>query len=139
MNDFYDTRNPRIPGLSFKEFFQTDVEDPDKNKFQPIDRKDGFWTIVYARDYVIIHVSEGSKLDLNGLIVDIANKSTIHFPLCVMGVTQILVSPKPLSVEYRFADDLAIERDKYRNESMKIKLPDGSMGIITNRLLRKME
>lgn len=139
MNDFYDTRNPRIPGLSFKEFFKTDIEDLDKNKFQPIDRKDGFWTIVYARQYVIIHVSAETKLDLNGLIINIQDKSIIHFPLGIMGVTQISVSPKPLSVEYRFADDLAIEVDKYRNESMKIKLPDGSMGIITDRLLRKME
>lgn len=99
-------------------------------QIQPIDnRKDGFWTIVYGRYYVIIHVSAGSKLDLNGLIVDVADRSTIHFPFCVMGFTQISVSPKPLSVE----------RDKYRNESMKIKLPDGFMGIITNNLLGKME
>jgi hypothetical protein len=96
-------------------------------------------TIVYARQYVIIHISAETKLDLNGLIINIQDKSIIHFPLGIMGVTQISVSPKPLSVEYRFADDLAIEVDKYRNESMKIKLPDGSMGIITDRLLRKME
>ena len=110
--------------------------DPYKESLQPSQREDGFWILGWALDYIVISVTSGTIIEFNSIRVKVEENCVVHFPQSAMRYTQIAVSPKPLSVEYRFSTTTE-EMDRYRNKNFYVKLPDDSMSVVSNGLLNK--
>ena len=133
----YDSKSSIIPGKSLRDFWaELGLPTPKNISPKHLKSNDGFWVLGWLGDYIVLRVKSGTLINLNSIQVKVEEECTVHFPRSAMRAIAIAVCPFPISIEYRYCSIEEIE--KYRCNDFTLHLPDGSLAIVSNDLLKSV-
>lgn len=134
----YDSKSFIIPGTSIRDFWaeKGSIYNPIVSP-KHLKGDNGFWILGWLGDYMVLHVKSGTLIELNSIRVKVEDDCIVHFPRGAMRATSIAVCPIPLSIEYRYGSNME-EIEKYRHNDFTLHLPDGSLAIVSNDLLKSV-